>query len=136
MVTALASLSLLSGPSMPAQAAPAPPGAVYKTADNYCHYRNWAGTFYCGTGRIWTRLDTYPQVFVIGPNLKVYTRWSTATTLTAWSDALGGTCRPERGLVMVVLSDTTLQLQCVGSDGYWWYIYRGPTGGWTDWDRL
>jgi hypothetical protein len=134
-VVALAILALLTGPGLPAQAAPAAPGAEYKTANDYCHLRNWAGTFYCGTLRTWTKADTYPEVFVIGADRKVYTRWSNSTTLYDWSGVLGGNCDPNDVFIMSQRSDEIIELECTGSDGNRWYIHRAIGGGWTPWMR-
>ncbi|MEV6394661.1 hypothetical protein AB0M39_07745 [Streptomyces sp. NPDC051907] len=131
-----------------AQAAPAPssstvqiektPGDVTRTGDGWCHFTHWGGSFYC-LGRandvvIWQKPDGYPQVFVLGTNRAVYSRWSTASGVSSWYDGLRGSCKPDRGFDSTA-SGWSITIACVGDDGGWWHNTRSTSGSWSDWKR-
>ncbi|MFI9588669.1 hypothetical protein ACIHCQ_44470 [Streptomyces sp. NPDC052236] len=131
-----------------AQAAPAPPsstvkiektpGLVDKTDDGWCHFTNWGGSFYCLGAPIdavyWLKPDGYLQVFVLGTNRAVYSRWATASGVSSWYGGLGGSCKPEYGFDSTA-SGWSITIACVGDDGRWWHNTRSTSGSWSNWQR-
>ncbi|MFF8607234.1 hypothetical protein ACF06X_14980 [Streptomyces sp. NPDC015346] len=111
------------------------PGAVYQTSDGLCHFRNWGGNWFCkGTGIdlvYWNKPDGHPQVFVIGTDHSVWSRWSTASSTSSWRD-MGGWCNPDYGLP-ARSSGWSITVACVGSDNNWWHNTRATSGSWSGW---
>lgn len=109
------------------------PGSVYQTSDNFCHFANWGGNWYClGTGVDlvdWTKPDGYPEVFVIGTDQHMWTRWSSPSGTSNWLD-MGGVCNPRYGLPAKA-SGWTITIACVGTDNAWWHDSRDKYGHWT-----
>lgn len=133
-VATMATLGLLAGTTVAAQAAPASPGSVLPGPGNFCHYANWGGVFYCGTNVTWPKPDGYPEVFVIGQDSHVWTRWSDAARLYAWTGRVGGTCRPSGGLAIAYSPGSWLMvLGCIGTDGDTWTNTRYANGTWSGW---
>ncbi|MEV4320579.1 hypothetical protein [Actinocrispum sp. NPDC049592] len=112
------------------------PGNIEQASDGWCHFHNWGGTFFCkGTGIdavVWVKPDHYPQVFVIGTNWHMYSRWSTASSVSGWQD-MKGACNPSYGLP-ARSSGWNITIACVGTDGNWWHTSRG-NGNWSPWTR-
>lgn len=131
--------------SAAAQAAPASssakvqvskePGAAYQTSDGWCHFKNWGGNWYCkGTGVdvvYWKKPDGYPQVFVLGTNRHMYSRWSTASGTSEWLD-MKGLCSPDYGL-LAHSSGWSITINCWGDNNAWWHNTRATSGSWTGW---
>ena len=113
------------------------PGSVRQNSDGWCHFTNWGGTFYCYPDVLdavyWVKPDGYPQVFVIGSDKSVWTRWSSASGTSGWKD-YGGTCRPNYGLT-ASSSGWRITVACVGTDSAWWHRTRNADGNWTAWTK-
>ncbi|GGX36606.1 hypothetical protein GCM10010297_67350 [Streptomyces malachitofuscus] len=113
------------------------PGGIYRTSNGWCHFTNWGGSFYCYPKVLhavgWNKPDGHPQVFVIGTDKSVWTRWSSASGTSGWKD-YGGTCRPEYGLD-ARSSGWTIKVACVGTDHSWWHRKRNANGKWTNWTK-
>ncbi|MYS84049.1 hypothetical protein [Embleya scabrispora] len=112
------------------------PGAPYQTSDGWCHFSNWGGNFYClgapVDAVIWQKPDGYPQVFVLGTNRAVYSRWSTSSGVSGWYSGLGGSCNPESGFDSRS-SGWSITIACVGTDSRWWHTKRSTSGTWSGW---
>ncbi|MFC5144810.1 hypothetical protein [Streptomyces aureoversilis] len=116
-----------------ASAAPAQ-AATPKPAVSHCHVSGLGGDYICEYGEAWL---TYPagnrQVFVIGTDFAVWTRWQYAGG--SWSEwtSFGGKLR---SAVRVEGNNTwTPTISAVGDDGNRWYRHRLNSGSWTGWQR-
>ncbi|MFI9204302.1 hypothetical protein [Streptomyces sp. NPDC053048] len=125
---ALAGAALTGVASAPAQAAT-------PQAAGYCHVGGGLGGDYiCEYGEAWM---TYPegnrQVFVIGTDFAVWTRWQYAGG--GWSDwnSFGGKLRS--GVRIDGNNTWTPTISAVGDDGERWYRHRLSSGSWTGWQR-
>lgn len=114
----------------PAAAAPSTPGSVYEDANGWCHYRNWGGTFHCSTQLYWGKPDGWPQVFVIGREGAVFTRWANAENTYDWL-SMGGTCNPNYAL-SGSSSGWRVVVNCVAVNpaNTWWHRERYVDGHW------
>jgi hypothetical protein len=74
----------------------------------------------------------YYQVFVIGTDHQLWTRWNGPSGLVAWSDQLGGWCN-EDVRPTYKASGWALTLRCMGKDGLYWINKRSTGGAWTGW---
>jgi hypothetical protein len=123
-------------------------GTAKADSGDECHDPEWGGTFYCladegyMSGEAWF---TFPndtlEVFVIGANNQVYTRWdNTEGELSAWT-SMGGTAVSFPPLFYIAGlfyshaggSDYSITLTVEGTDGQTYYRLRGPnvSSGWT-----
>ncbi|MER5373384.1 hypothetical protein [Streptomyces sp. NPDC002553] len=123
-------------PGVAAPAVGTEPGGVYKSG-GYCHFGNWGGSFFCqGSGLhfvAWKKPDGYIQVFVIGTNRHVFTRWASASGTSGWLD-MGGVCNPDYGMD-AASSGWSISVACVGTDGNWWHNTRATSGSWSGWKK-
>ncbi|MEU4208935.1 hypothetical protein AB0F13_02830 [Streptomyces sp. NPDC026206] len=123
---ALAGATLAGVASAPAQAAPA------KAAANYCHVSGLGGDYICEYGEAWI---TYPagnrQVFIIGTDFAVWTRWQYAGG--SWSEwtSFGGKLRS--GVRVDGNNTWAPTISAVGDDGERYYRHRLSSGSWTGW---
>jgi hypothetical protein len=99
---------------------------------------NLGGTFYCDpvggdTGETWYAFPNGAlQLFVIGTDNAVWTRWSNAA-VTSWSGwtSMGGSAT---SYVYYHGSGYTPTIDVVGSDNKTWYHRtRSSSGSWTGW---
>ncbi|WP_213009086.1 hypothetical protein [Paractinoplanes toevensis] len=128
-------MGLVAGTAGPAIAAPQPPGAEEPTSGGFCTYHNWGGRFYCGTGRVWAMPNRLRELFVIGTDLSVWTRWETTNGSSGWVD-LQGACLPAYTFVLrtYAASPAEMRLRCTGTDYRIWYKHRYSSGAWTGWN--
>jgi hypothetical protein len=96
-VAALA-LGALAAPASAASAA-TPKAAVVGAGStvqkgSWCTYTSWGGTYYCGSQSWYGINKQLFQVFVIGTNYQVYTRWSNTSGVSGWK-SLGGAFKPD-----------------------------------------
>src|SRR5690349_14460250 len=100
-LAAAMALGMVAAVAAPASAAPSSPGSIYQTSDGWCHFSTWGGTFYCEPGVNatvrWLKPDGYWQVFVLGTNQSLYTRWANAQNTYPWKNE-GGKCLPQYGV--------------------------------------
>ncbi|GAA2899952.1 hypothetical protein Acy02nite_48680 [Actinoplanes cyaneus] len=126
---ALAAVVLTTGP---ATAAPAAAAAV-----DTCHHATLGGTYICDYGVATATLaDGRKQVFVVGPNHAVYSRWQLGggTWNDSWYSLDGNVWSP----VQVHHNDTNhILIEVTGSDGDRYYRHRnGTTGVWNAWTHV
>lgn len=111
------------------------PGTTYQSSNGWCHYTNWGGSFYCQSQYNHTLPNGYHQVFVIGTNKQVYSRWQSSSGVSGWV-SLGGTCiKPGHHSVdMWEVNGWQFTIACVGSDGWGYLKTRNSNGTWTKWN--
>ena len=131
-IAAVAASILGLAPS--ANAATAIP-AVASADSSVCQLPTYGGRYYCGYGsRSWTFANGTEQVFVIGTNFAVWTRWKSNGNLSSWT-SLGGEIRHTYSY------DDFKRYSCggnpwlniVGLDNQWWKRARGSDGTWSAW---
>ncbi|MEV8319385.1 hypothetical protein AB0Q95_35025 [Streptomyces sp. NPDC059900] len=133
--TAVAAAGLaLSGVLMGAGTAAAAPVPGTNAALASCITdRNWGGNIKSQYGCTHYDLPNgAAQVFGIGADGAIWTRWSrTNGTLSSWT-SLGG---QGRSTVYADGYGWAITLRVIGTDGNWWYNNRGgtPSGGWSGW---
>ncbi|WP_285686846.1 hypothetical protein [Actinoplanes sp. NBRC 103695] len=129
-------LALVAGAAAPAHAAGNPPGSIDQiSGSGYLYeYSNWGGIFFRTTlaDSRWIMPNDYYEVFVIGTDHKVWTKWSGSFGLSAWTDQLGGRCNGARRLTYKA-SGWNVTLRCTGMDGLYWINKRNTAGAWTGW---
>ncbi|MFF4422660.1 MULTISPECIES: hypothetical protein [Streptomyces] len=125
---ALSGAALAGVTAAPAQAA-APAAAA-----GFCHVSGLGGDYICEYGEAWM---TYPagnrQVFIIGTDFAVWTRWQYAGG--SWSDwtSMGGTVRS--GVRIEGNNTWNPTISIVGMDGERWSRHRLNSGSWTPWQN-
>lgn len=137
--------TLAAAPAQHTQASPttratvgalvASPGSTYQSSDGWCHYSNWGGSFYCKSQYNHTLPNGYHQVFVIGTNKQVYTRWESGSGVSGWV-SLGGQCISpgHHSVDMWEVNGWTFTIACVGTDNGGYLKTRKSNGSWTAWD--
>ena len=99
----------------------------------------WGGRFICDYG-----FDAYSfpngtlQIFVIGPDYAVYTRWRTGTTLSAWVNLGGQVKRGEYSSPWVTGSGYSPTINVYGNTAGLVLYTRtrsSSTGAWSAWAR-
>ncbi|MEU9038453.1 hypothetical protein AB0D45_26640 [Streptomyces sp. NPDC048352] len=132
--SALAASTLaLVGVALTGAAAAAPAqGQAPAAAAGYCHVSGLGGDYICEYGEAWL---TYPngqrQVFIVGTDFAVWTRYSFAGG--GWSEwvSMGGSVRS--GVRVEGGNSWTPTISVVGMDGERWYRHRLSSGSWTGW---
>jgi hypothetical protein len=111
-----------------------------------CHYNPpWNGTFICAYGyEWWTFSSGVTQLFVIGTDYSVWTRWNRADgSMSSWVD-LGGTIwndntETNREYLLTITDCTADPQQPIlgiqGTNKEWYYNNRKSNGDWTGWAR-
>lgn len=122
----------------PAFAISTSPGSIVY-GDYFCSFRNWGGDFYCPQGAryqdtVWKKPDGYVEVFVIGMDSSVWTRWAGSRGVSSWTN-MGGVCMPNEGL-MIIAAGWTPGVICTGSDWGRWALTRNSDGSWNDWRSM
>ncbi|MFG2989670.1 hypothetical protein ACGFZK_10355 [Streptomyces sp. NPDC048257] len=124
----------LSGAALAGLAAAPAQAAAPAAAAGYCHVSGLGGDYVCEYGEAWM---TYPagnrQVFVIGTDFAVWTRWQYAGG--SWSDwtSMGGTVRS--GVRIEGNNTWNPTISIVGMDGERWSRHRLNSGSWTPWQN-
>ncbi|MCX4960525.1 hypothetical protein [Streptomyces virginiae] len=125
---ALSGAALAGVTAAPAQAA-APAAAA-----GFCHVSGLGGDYICEYGEAWM---TYPagnrQVFIVGTDFAVWTRWQFAGG--SWSEwtSMGGTVRS--GVRIEGNNTWNPTISIVGMDGERWSRHRLTSGSWTSWQN-
>ncbi|MGW6841361.1 hypothetical protein [Streptomyces sp. NPDC054958] len=125
---ALSGAALAGVTAAPAQAA-APASAA-----GFCHVSGLGGDYICEYGEAWM---TYPagnrQVFIVGTDFAVWTRWQYAGG--SWSEwtSMGGTVRS--GVRIEGNNTWNPTISIVGMDGERWSRHRLNSGSWTPWQN-
>ncbi|MGE7390700.1 hypothetical protein ACQKM2_35005 [Streptomyces sp. NPDC004126] len=115
-----------------ASAAPAPAPGQNQAAAGYCHVSGLGGDYICEYGEAW---QTFPngtrQVFIVGTDFAVWTRYS--NTGGGWSgwESMGGTVRS--GVRIEGNNSWNPTISVVGMDGERWFRHRLNSGSWTGW---
>src|SRR5689334_17151906 len=95
----------------------------------------WGGTYYCGYGRrSYAFTDGTYQIFVIGTDYSVWTRWRKSGNYSRWVD-MGGSIRGSHTATDFRLANCDGQpgLGVVGTNNTWYSNTRRSNGGWTGW---
>lgn len=101
----------------------------------------WGGGFYCAStdpdhGAIWYEFPNgTEEVFVVGLDWSVWTRWNnTSGGLSAWT-SLGGQVEHTEPVIGLSGSSWGVTLVVFGTNGDYYYDTRSdsPSGGWTGW---
>jgi hypothetical protein len=112
--------------AMPASAAP---------DTRICHDPAFGGNYYCGYGlRDFYFGDGTYQIFVIGTDFAVWTRWRKQGFYELWYD-MGGEIRHTfaSGDFARITCGSQPIIQVVGTDNRWWSNARRTNGTWTGW---
>ncbi|WMX43965.1 hypothetical protein [Streptomyces roseicoloratus] len=131
--TALAATTLaLSGAAFAGVASAAPAQGPASAAAAHCSVSGLGGAYICEYGEAW---HTFPngtrQVFVVGTDFAVWTRFNnTAGTWSSWQ-SLGGTVRS--GVWVDGSGTWNPTISVVGMDGERWFRHRLSSGSWTAW---
>jgi hypothetical protein len=101
-----------------------------------CDDDAFGGTYYCAYGvrDFYFRDGTY-QIFVIGTNFSVYTRWRSQGFYSLWVN-MGGQVRrtyAARDFGRITCGSQPI-VQVVGTDNRWWSNARRNNGSWTGWN--
>jgi hypothetical protein len=134
----VAGVALVAGFSLPASAAGNPPGYIRPVTgpdgNHIYEWSNWGGRFFYATveDSRWIMPNGYYQVFVVGTDHKLWTRWNSKAGLAAWTDRLGGRCQ---GTVRprFKASGYNVTVRCYGMDDNYWINTRNTAGAWTGW---
>jgi hypothetical protein len=105
-----------------------------------CSFGFWGGGGFCDTDATYTMPSGYQEIFMIGLDHAVWTRWNSSSGLSGWV-SLGGYCAntgSPLGLGNVSGYDNwTWYVNCTGGDGAAWYRTRfggsDGTGTWNGW---
>ncbi|MCX4539482.1 hypothetical protein [Streptomyces sp. NBC_01565] len=124
---------LLAGTTLAGVAAAAPAqAAAPSAAAKYCHVSGLGGDYICEYGESWM---TYPagnrQVFIIGSDFAVWTRWQYAGG--SWSEWMSMGGKAGSGVRVEGNNSWNPTISIVGSDGDRWYRHRLDSGSWTGW---
>ncbi|MFD5412108.1 hypothetical protein ACFV4Q_13615 [Streptomyces nojiriensis] len=125
---ALSGAALAGVTAAPAQA------ATPAAAAGFCHVSGLGGDYICEYGEAWL---TYPagnrQVFIVGTDFAVWTRWQYAGG--SWSEwtSMGGTVRS--GVRIDGNNTWNPTISIVGMDGERWSRHRLSSGSWTPWQN-
>ncbi|WP_327733298.1 hypothetical protein OG749_04905 [Streptomyces nojiriensis] len=125
---ALSGAALAGVTAAPAQA------ATPAAAAGFCHVSGLGGDYICEYGEAWM---TYPagnrQVFIVGTDFAVWTRWQYAGG--SWSEwtSMGGTVRS--GVRIDGNNTWNPTISIVGMDGERWSRHRLSSGSWTPWQN-
>ncbi|MGW2866155.1 hypothetical protein [Streptomyces sp. NPDC001205] len=110
------------------------PGPTYQASDGWCHYRNWGGSFYCDSQYDYILPNGYHQVFVIGTDKEVFSRWESPSGVSTWANLHGQCISPgQHSVDMWEQHGWTFTIACVGNDGQGWLNTRYSDGSWSDW---
>ena len=128
VASALALTAAVVLPAGPANAAPAPAAA------DTCHHGTLGGSYICEYGvTTGTLADGRKQVFVVGTNYKVYSRWQLGggTWNADWYN-MGGDVR---STVQIGHNNTDhLRIEATGTDGFRYFRHRNATTEvWSAW---
>lgn len=97
----------------------------------------YGGRRYCNYNIGWNRFSNgTEQVYVIGTDYSVWTRWITAGgTLSGWV-SLGGEVKPGdfRSVTMTGTGNVPT-VNVIGTDSRWWCRTRATSGSWSAWAR-
>ena len=140
-VVALA-LGALAAPASAASAA-TPDAAVVGAGNtvqsgSWCTYTSWGGTYYCGSQSWYGINGQLFQVFVIGTNNAVWTRWSNTSGVSGWV-SLGGACEQAADSTSVgTTSDPwSFSVACKNrNNGIYYFRTRSDNGSWSAWTAL
>ncbi|MDK9500904.1 hypothetical protein QEZ40_006931 [Streptomyces katrae] len=131
--SALAASTLaLAGVALTGVASAAPAPAQNPAAAGFCHVSGLGGDYICEYGEAW---QTFPngtrQVFIVGTDFAVWTRYS--NTSGGWSgwESMGGTVRS--GVRIEGNNTWNPTISVVGMDGERWSRHRLNSGSWTGW---
>ncbi|WP_394842970.1 hypothetical protein LZC95_38625 [Pendulispora brunnea] len=108
------------------------PGKIYKDKKGWCHYRNWGGDFYCKSSYNHKLPNGYRNVFVIGTNHNVFTRWASPSGVSGWA-SLNGLCyHPGKQSITLKTSKKPWKFTifCRAEDGSPWRLTRSEEGNW------
>jgi hypothetical protein len=130
--TLAAATFALAGATLAGLAAAAPAQAASAPAP--CQVSGLGGTYICEYGESW---QTYPngqrQVFVVGTDRAVWTRYNSAEGNWSGWQSMGGQVSSQ---VWIEGNKTWSPMISVkGMDGNYWSRQRMSNGGWTSWQK-
>ncbi|MEU3571027.1 hypothetical protein AB0E96_21790 [Kitasatospora sp. NPDC036755] len=124
----LAGIGLTAAPASAAVSSPAHCGSTIFGGDFLC-----GGDYGVGGQTFHTFRDGTQQVFVVGTDHAMWTRWTIGNTnqLSAWT-RMGGNLVSRITIVSSSVNGA-LTLTARGADGFQQYIDRNSGGGWSGW---
>jgi hypothetical protein len=118
---------------------------TYETqqSNGWCSIDGFGGNIFCNTSIGYEMPNGYEEVFGIGTDHAAWTRWTSSSGLSSWV-SLNGICEVSSfGGTSIGIPAWNSQnewnwtIQCIGSDGNYWYRSRvqtsGGSGYWTGW---
>jgi hypothetical protein len=93
-------------------------------------------TYMCEYGITTKKLpDGTKQVFAVGLDREVHTRWTDSDG--DWSDweSMGGVAMSAVALTQSRYDPWVFSIHVIGTDGFGWFRERGENGYWSDWAR-
>ncbi|WP_051711652.1 hypothetical protein [Streptomyces sp. NRRL S-350] len=108
----------------------------------HCTSTVWGGEYLCG-GEFgqpgmaeYAFRDGRREVFVIGTDHAVWTRWTdTSGRKSAWT-SLGGYMVGGIGIIATDTGGGNFEIGAKGTDGHLWGRSRAASGSWTAWYRI
>jgi hypothetical protein len=139
-VAALALGALVAPASVASAATPSAAvvgaGSTVQKAGGWCTYTSWGGTYYCGSQSWYGINNQLFQVFVIGSNNAVWTRWSNTSGVSGWT-SLGGSCEQATNSTSVSNDPANLWFFAVfcknRNNGAYYNRVRAANGSWSAW---
>ncbi|MEU8510590.1 hypothetical protein AB0C76_03225 [Kitasatospora sp. NPDC048722] len=133
VAASVAALAALAVGAAPASAADLGGGVTT------CKSPVWGGSYLCGgsygdgTATYYFR-DGRQEVFVIGTDHAVWTRWTTdkAGHKSGWL-SMGGVLAGPVGILASDMGFGNFEIGAIGSDGHLWARARDTNGNWTGW---
>ncbi|MFF2658293.1 hypothetical protein ACFVUH_13100 [Kitasatospora sp. NPDC058032] len=129
LLVAAAVAGTIAGVAPTAQASPV----------SVCSHFSWGGQYVCdladpNRGETWWNLsDGTRQLFVIGIDGAVWTRWSyPGGSLSSWQN-FGGKWALDTPYIAISPSASSVTISVMGIDGRRWYKTRPVPGSWGDW---
>ncbi|MGW2250919.1 hypothetical protein ACWCXH_12035 [Kitasatospora sp. NPDC001660] len=141
VAASVAALAALAVGAAPASAAGTGGGGMGSGGSGVgtCSSKVWEGKFLCGgaygdgTATYYFR-DGRQEVFVIGTDHAVWTRWTTdrAGHKSGWL-SMGGILAGPVGILASDMGFGNFEIGAIGSDGHIWARARDTNGNWTGW---
>jgi hypothetical protein len=116
------------------------PTAALASPGQKCSLPTWGGSYLCDYGVRSSQItSSIQQVFVIGPDFAVWSRWRNGSTYSAWT-SMGGQILHDYDPAdwdRWNCGGGSVILNVVGTNGYWYYNQRGTGAGgrWSGWHQ-
>ncbi|MEU8927303.1 hypothetical protein AB0D10_41365 [Kitasatospora sp. NPDC048545] len=137
----VATLAALSVAATPASAATPGGSGSGSNGSTTCSSPVWGGKYLCGgpyrdgTATYYFR-DGRQEVFVIGTDHAVWTRWTDKSGNKSGWLSFGGTFTGPVSVLATDMGQGNFEVGAVGTDGHIWSRVRDVNGNWTGWAAI